>query len=44
MEGEFSLKLKLLRTDSGCKLTATEFVDYCAAEGVHHQRTPYSPQ
>jgi hypothetical protein len=44
-EGESSLKLKALRTDRGGKFTVTEFVDYCAAEGLHHQHTtPYSPQ
>jgi hypothetical protein len=38
-EGEFSLKLKALHTDHGGKFTATEFVDYCAAEGIHCQHT-----
>jgi hypothetical protein len=32
-EGESGLKLKALRTDHGGEFTATEFVDYCAAEG-----------
>jgi transposase InsO family protein len=44
-EGESDLKLKALRTDRGGEFTATEFVDYCAAEGMHHQHMmPYSPQ
>jgi transposase InsO family protein len=44
-EGEFGLKLKALHTDRGGKFTAAEFVDYCAANGVHRQHTtPYSPQ
>jgi hypothetical protein len=34
-EGESGLKLKALRTDRGGEFTAIEFVDYCAAEGVH---------
>jgi hypothetical protein len=34
-EGESDLKLKALRTDRGGEFTATKFVDYCAAEGVH---------
>jgi hypothetical protein len=43
-EGEFGLKLKALRTNCGGNFTATEFTDYCVAEGVHHQHTtPYSP-
>jgi hypothetical protein len=44
-EGNFGLKLKALRTDHGGEFTATEFMDYCVTEGVHHQHTaPYSPQ
>jgi hypothetical protein len=44
-EGESGLKLKALRTDHGGEFTATEFADYCAAEGVHRQHTtPYNPQ
>jgi hypothetical protein len=44
-ESESSPKLKPLCTDRGCEFTATEFTDYCAAEGMHHQHmTPYSPQ
>jgi transposase InsO family protein len=44
-EGESGLKLKALRTDRRDEFTMTEVVDYCAAEGVHHQHTmPYSPQ
>jgi hypothetical protein len=44
-EGESGLKLKALRTDRGSEFTTTEFTDYCAVEGVHHQHTvPYSPQ
>jgi hypothetical protein len=35
-EGESNLKLKALHTDRGGEFTATEFVDYCMAEGVHH--------
>jgi transposase InsO family protein len=43
-EGESSLKLKALCTDRGDEFTATEFTDYCVAEGMHHQHTaPYSP-
>jgi hypothetical protein len=38
-EGESGLKLKALRTDRGGEFTTTEFVDYCAAEGMHHQHT-----
>jgi transposase InsO family protein len=45
VEGESGLKMKALRTDRGGEFTAMEFVDYCAAEGVHHQHTmPYNPQ
>jgi transposase InsO family protein len=44
-KGESGLKLKALRTDCGGEFTMTEFADYCAAEGVHHQHTtPYNPQ
>jgi transposase InsO family protein len=44
-EGESGLKLKALHIDHGGEFTATEFVDYYAAEGVHHQHTtPYNPQ
>jgi transposase InsO family protein len=44
-EGEFGLKMKALRTDRRGEFTATEFTDYCAAEGVHRQHTTsYSPQ
>jgi hypothetical protein len=44
-EGESDLKLKALRTDRECEFTATEFVDYCAAEGVHRQHTTsYGPR
>jgi transposase InsO family protein len=44
-EGESGLKVKALRTDRGGEFTVTEFTDYCAAEGVHHQHmTPYDPQ
>jgi transposase InsO family protein len=44
-DGESGLKLKALHTDRGGEFTATEFVDYCAVEGVHHQHmVPYSPQ
>jgi hypothetical protein len=43
-EGESGLKLKVVRTDRGGEFTATEFMDYCAVEGVHRQHTaPYSP-
>jgi transposase InsO family protein len=43
--GEFGLKLKEIHTDRGGEFTAAEFVDYCAAEGMHRQHTmPYSPQ
>jgi hypothetical protein len=34
-EGESGLKLKAFHTDRGGEFTATEFTDYCAAEGVH---------
>jgi transposase InsO family protein len=45
VEGESDLKLKAPRTDHGCEFTATEFMDYCATEGVHHQHmTHYSLQ
>jgi transposase InsO family protein len=44
-EGESGLKLKALHTNRGGEFTVTEFVDYCAVEGVHHQHmVPYSPQ
>jgi hypothetical protein len=44
-EGESDLKLKALCTDRGGEFTATEFTDYCAGEGVHHQHTvTYNPQ
>jgi hypothetical protein len=44
-EGESDLKLKALHTDRRGEFTATEFMDYCAAEGVHRQHlAPYSPQ
>jgi hypothetical protein len=33
VEGESDLKLKALHTDCGGEFTATEFMDYCAAEG-----------
>jgi hypothetical protein len=43
--GESGLKLKALHTDCGGEFTVTEFADYCAAEGVHHQHTAsYNPQ
>jgi hypothetical protein len=35
-ESESGLKLKAHCTDCGAEFTTTEFVDYCAAEGVHH--------
>jgi hypothetical protein len=45
VEGESGLKLKALRTYRRDELTATEFIDYCVAEGVHRQHmTPYSLQ
>jgi transposase InsO family protein len=45
VEGESGLKLKALHTDRGGEFTATEFMDYCTAEGVHHQHmAPYNPQ
>jgi transposase InsO family protein len=44
-EGESGLKLKTLQTDRGGEFTSGEFVEYCAAGGVHRQHTaPYSPQ
>jgi hypothetical protein len=43
-EDEFGLKLKALHTDRGCEFTTTEFMDYCVAEGMHHQHmAPYNP-
>jgi hypothetical protein len=36
VEGESSLKLKALHTDHGGEFTTIEFMDYYAAEGVHH--------
>jgi hypothetical protein len=39
VEGESGLKLKALRINRGGEFTATKFVDYCVAEGVHHQHT-----
>jgi hypothetical protein len=35
VEGESGLKLKTLRTDRGGEFTSGEFVEYCAAGGVH---------
>lgn len=44
-EGESKLKLGALRTDRGGEFNSTEFAEYCAAKGVHRQRTAaYSPQ
>jgi hypothetical protein len=44
-EGEFGLKMKALHTNCRGEFTTTEFVDYCAAEGVHRQHmTSYSSQ
>jgi transposase InsO family protein len=44
-EAECGRKLCVLRTNNGGKLTATEFVSYCADEGVQrHYSVPYSPQ
>jgi transposase InsO family protein len=44
-EGESGLKLKALHIDRGGEFTAMEFVDYCAAEGMHRQHTTsYNPQ
>jgi hypothetical protein len=44
-EGGSGLKLKALHTDRRGEFTVTEFADYCAAEGMHHQHmAPYSPQ
>jgi hypothetical protein len=43
-EGESGRKLRALRTDRGGEFTSTKFVEYCTAEGVHHQHTaPYNP-
>jgi hypothetical protein len=43
-EGESGLKLKALCTYRGGEFTAIEFMNYCAAEGVHRQHmTPYIP-
>jgi IS30 family transposase len=38
-DGESGHKLKALCADRGCEFTATEFTNYYAAEGVHHQHT-----
>jgi transposase InsO family protein len=44
-EAECGRKLCVLRTNNGGKLTVTEFVSYCADEGVQrHYSVPYSPQ
>jgi transposase InsO family protein len=38
-------KLRALRTDNGREFTVTEFVAYCAEEGIEcHYSAPYSPQ
>jgi transposase InsO family protein len=44
-EAESGCKLLALRTDRGGEFTSKEFMEYCAADGVHRQLTaPYSPQ
>ncbi|WVZ50371.1 hypothetical protein U9M48_001629 [Paspalum notatum var. saurae] len=44
-EAKFGCKLLVLRTDRGGEFTSKEFMEYCAADGVHRQLTaPYSPQ
>ncbi|WVZ61915.1 hypothetical protein U9M48_011722 [Paspalum notatum var. saurae] len=44
-EAESGCKLLALRTDRSGELTSKEFMEYCAADGVHRQLTaPYSPQ
>jgi hypothetical protein len=44
-EGESGLKLRALRTDREGEFTATEFAEYCMAEGVHRQHIePYRTQ
>jgi transposase InsO family protein len=44
-EAESSCKLLALRTDRGGEFTSKEFMEYCAADGVHRQLVaPYSPQ
>jgi transposase InsO family protein len=44
-EAECGHKLRVLRTNNGGEFTTTEFVLYCADEGVQrHYSAPYSPQ
>jgi transposase InsO family protein len=44
-EKECGHKLRVLCTDNGDEFTATEFVTYCANEGIQrHFSAPYSPQ
>jgi hypothetical protein len=45
MEGESSVKLRVLRIDHGGGFTARQFMEYCTTEDVHHQHTtPYNIQ
>jgi transposase InsO family protein len=45
VEAESGCKLLALQTDRGGEFTSKEFMEYCAADGVHRQLTaPYSPQ
>ena len=42
---ECSRKLRVLRTNNGGEFMATEFVAYCADEGIQrHFSAPYTPQ
>jgi len=37
-------KLQVLCTDNGDEFTATEFMAYCANEGIQHHFTPYTSE
>jgi hypothetical protein len=44
-ELEVGCPLRVLRTDNGGEFTSTEFVAYCANEGIQrHFSAPYTPQ
>ncbi|KAJ1700426.1 hypothetical protein LUZ63_000205 [Rhynchospora breviuscula] len=45
VEKQSEKKLKILRTDRGGEFLSKEFVNFCEAEGIHHELTaPYTPE